>query len=164
VRTRTLAERGTVSTRRIAAIVAAPTIVLLVAGPAAAQYPQAADITISDATLSCPGDEFTVAGEGFTPGSTVDIFVDGEPVATVDADGQGDFSVTIDAPDAAAGEHTVTAESSAGDRATATVTCVAAGVAFTGADISVGLLLLMALVAVGAVTLYAGRRRARAAS
>jgi hypothetical protein len=152
-----------VKARRIAAALAAPALILLLAGPVRAQYPQAADITVSDATLACPGDEFTIAGEGFTPGSTVDIFVDGEPVATVETDEQGDFSATIDAPDAAAGEHTITAESDAGDRATATVTCLAAGVAFTGADISMGLILLVALVAVGVVALLAGRRRARAA-
>jgi hypothetical protein len=152
-----------VKVRRIAAALAALAIILLVASPATAQYPQAADITVSDATLACPGDEATVAGEAFTPGSTVDIFVDGEPVATVQADEQGDFSATIDAPDAAAGAHTITAESSAGDRATAAVTCLAAGVAFTGADISMGLILLVALVAVGVVALLAGRRRARAA-
>jgi hypothetical protein len=150
--------------RRVFAAPAALVIVLSLATPAIAQYPQVADITVSDASLACPGDEFTVAGQGFTPGSTVDIFVDGEPVATVEADDRGDFSAMIHAPDAAAGEHTITAESSAGDRATATVTCLAAGVAFTGADISMGLVLLVALVAVGAVALLAGRRRARAAS
>jgi hypothetical protein len=153
-----------VKVRRIAAALAAPALTLVVASPANAQYPQAADITVSDATLACPGEEFTVAGQGFTPGSTVDIFVDGQPVATVEAGGRGDFSAMIHAPDAAAGEHSITAESSAGDRATATVTCLAAGVAFTGADISMGLILLVALVAVGAVALLAGRRRARAAS
>jgi Bacterial Ig domain len=131
--------------------------------PVSAQYPRVADISISDTTLSCPGDEFTITGTGFTPGSTVDIFVDGEQVASMQADEQGEFSVTIDAPDAAAGEHTVTAESSEGDRASATITCVGAAVAFTGADISRGLLLLIALVAVGALALYAGRRRARTA-
>jgi Bacterial Ig domain len=137
---------------------------LLLTAPASAQYPQVSDITISDATLSCPGDEFTIQGEGFTPGSTVDIFVDGEHEATVEADEQGEFSVTIDAPDAAAGEHTVTAESSEGDTASATVTCVGAAVAFTGADVSRGLILLVALVGIGGVALYAGRRRARATS
>jgi hypothetical protein len=152
-----------VKVRRIAAALAALAIILLVASPATAQYPQAADIIVSDATIACPGDEFTVAGEGFTPGSTVDIFVDGEPVATVEADDQGDLSATVGAPDAAAGEHTITAKSNAGDRATATVTCLAAGVAFTGDDISMGLTLLVALVAVGVVALLAGRRRARAA-
>jgi hypothetical protein len=150
--------------RTIVAVLAASVILPLLAARAIAQYPQVADITVSDASLACPGDDFTVAGEGFTPASTVDIFVDGEPVATVEADGQGDFSAMIHAPDAAAGEHTITAESSAGDRATATVTCLAAGVAFTGADISMSLILLVALVAVGAVALWVGRRRARAAS
>jgi hypothetical protein len=153
-----------VKARRIGGALAAPVLILVVASPATAQYPQTADITVSDATLACPGDEFIVAGEGFTPGSTVDIFVDGEPVATVEAEDQGDFSATAGAPDAPAGDHAITAESSAGDRATATVTCLAAGVAFTGADISMGLILLVALVTVGAVALFAGRWRARAAS
>ena len=46
--------------------------------------------------------------------------------------------------------------------ASATLTCVAAGgVAVTGANISLGLILLVVLVVIGAVALVLGRRRAR---
>jgi hypothetical protein len=140
----------------------------LLAGPAQAQpadYPPGpAGIEISNAALSCPGEEFTVVGEGFVPGSSVDLFIDGDQVATVTADQNGEFSVTIQAPDLGTGQHTVTAESSTGQTASATVTCVgAAAVAFTGRNISLGLVLLVVLLAVGAAALFAGRRRARVA-
>jgi hypothetical protein len=143
--------------------VLATAAVLVLTGPASAQeYPDAAVITVSDSSLACPSEDFTITGSGFLPGETVDIFFDSEQVATVEADSDGTFTVTIAAPDAPAGEHTVAAVGESGSDDTATVTCVTgAAVAFTGANISMGLILLAALVAVGAVALYAGRRRAR---
>lgn len=39
----------------------------------------------------------------------------------------------------------------------------AGGTAFTGANVSTGLLFLIAFIAIGALALYAGRRRVRAA-
>jgi hypothetical protein len=137
--------------------------VLLLSGPASAQdYPDAAVITVSDTSLACPSEDLTISGSGFLPGETVDIFFDGEQVATVEADSDGTFTVTITAPDAAPGEHSVTAVGESGGDDSATVTCVTgAAVAFTGANISMGLILLAALVAIGAVALFAGRRRAR---
>jgi hypothetical protein len=152
--------------KRMALGAVAAAAVMLLASPAAAQYPDVADIAVSDTTLACPGEDFTISGEGFLPGETVTIFFDGEEVASVTAGDDGTFTVTITVPDAAAGSHTVTAvgEESGGD-ASATVTCVAgAAVAFTGANISVGLILVAALIAVGAVALYAGRRRSRSAA
>lgn len=148
---------------RMTLAVVAAGAVLLLAGPATGQtYPDAAVITVSDTSLACPSEDFTISGSGFIPGETVEIFFDGAEVATVEADPDGTFTVTIAAPDAAAGEHTVTAEGDGGSDDEATVTCVTgAAVAFTGANISRGLLLLAALVAVGAGALYAGRRRAR---
>jgi hypothetical protein len=151
----------------------------VMSGPAAAQepcgepgYPPcAAVIQISDATIDCPsGEELTITGSGFIPNEpAVRIFFDGEEVARVFPDNQGNISVTIDPPGAAAGQHTiearqfVSAEEPDEIVATATLTCVGAAVAFTGptTNISLGLILLVALVVVGAVALVAGRRRAR---
>lgn len=145
---------------------------VLSAVPAAAQYPQAADIVLSDASIDCPsGETLTITGSGFIPNEpAVRIFFDGEQVAEVFPDDQGNISVTIDPPGSAVGEHTITARQSAGAEepgqivATATLVCVGAAVAFTGYDITLGLILLVALILAGAVALVLGRRRSRAAA
>ncbi len=149
----------------MAAVVTAP-----VAGPAAAQYPDAADIAISDAAIDCPsGETLTITGEGFIPNEpAVRIFFDGEEIARVFPSDEGTFSITVDPPGAAAGEHTIQARQFIAAEepdeivASATLICVAeAAVAVTGANISVGLILLAALVIVGVAALVAGRRRSR---
>jgi hypothetical protein len=136
---------------------------LVLGAPAAAQQyptPAVAGITVSDATLSCP-QPFTVAGKGFVPGETVNITFDGQSIGSATVNDQGEFSAEVTSPDAAAGSHTVTASDSVS--ASATVTCVAgaAGVAFTGTNITVGLLVLVGLLMAGAAALLIGRRRAR---
>jgi hypothetical protein len=133
---------------------------LIVSGPAAGQYVGPAFVSVSDATLSCPGDDFTLTGEGFNPNIEVTITFNGDQLATVTTDSEGNFSATISAPEASAGSHTVTA-SGGGESDSATVTCVAgAGVAFTGRDISMGLILLVGLIVAGGTALALGRRRA----
>jgi hypothetical protein len=159
---------GTGAVKRIL-LVAMTAGLTLASAPAGAQYPQAADIVLSDASIDCPsGEVLTITGSGFVPNEpSVEIFFDGEKVAEVSPDNQGDISVTIDPPGSAAGEHTITARQNVEPEpivATATVVCVgAAGVAFTGYDITLGLILLVALVLAGAAALILGRRRARAA-
>jgi IPT/TIG domain len=146
-------------------------VMALVAGPAAAQYPDAADIAIDDAAIDCPsGETLTITGEGFIPNEpAVRIFFDGEEIARVFPSDEGTFSVTVDPPGAAAGEHTIQARQFVAAEepdeivASATLTCVAgAAVAFTGANISMGLILLAALIIVGVAALVAARRRSRA--
>jgi hypothetical protein len=148
-------------------------VVVLTAGPAAAQYPQVAGINISDAAINCPsGETVTITGEDFIPNEpAVRIFFDGEQVAEVFPDDQGNISVTIDPPGSAVGEHTITARQFVSPEepgqivASATLTCVAAGgVAFTGFNISLWLIMLAALIVIGAVAVAIGRRRARAAA
>lgn len=148
----------------------AAVVTALAAGPAAAQYPEAADIAISDAAIDCPsGETLTITGEGFIPNEpAVRIFFDGQQIAEVFPSDEGTFSVTVDPPGAAAGQHTIEARQNISPEepgqitASATLTCVAgAAVAFTGADISLGLVLLVILVIVGAGALVAGRRRSR---
>lgn len=149
--------------RKMTLALVATAAVVLLSGPASGQtYPDVAVITVSDTSLACPSEDLTISGSGFLPGETVEIFFDGSQEATVEAASDGTFTVTITAPDAAAGEHTISAVGESGSDDSATVTCITgAAVAFTGANISMGLILLAALVAIGAGALYAGRRRAR---
>ena len=150
---------------------------VVAAGPADAQadYPlPVASVTLSNAAINCPsGETLTIAGEGFIPNEpAVRIFFDGQQIAEVFPNGQGSFSVTVDPPGAAAGQHTITAKQFVAPEepdqivASATLTCVSAGgaVAFTGRNISLGLVLLVALVVIGAGALVLGRRRARTAA
>jgi hypothetical protein len=146
--------------------------VLSLAGPALAQYPDVADIALDDAAIDCPsGETLTITGEGFIPNEpAVRIFFDGEEIARVFPDSTGSFSVTVDPPGAATGAHTIQARQFIAAEepdeivATATLTCVAgAAVAFTGptVNISLGIVLVAALVAVGIAALVLGRRRSR---
>jgi hypothetical protein len=161
--------------RRTLISVAAFTVVALcLAGPAAAQqnYPITGEIQLSDASIDCPsGQELTITGEGFLPNEpAVRIFFDGQEIARVFPNAQGEFSVNIDPPGAGAGQHTiearqfVSAEEPDEIVASATLTCVGAGVAFTGADVSWGVALVATLLVIGAVALVAGRRRAQRAA
>ena len=87
----------------------------MIAAPATAQYPQAANIALSNAAINCPSaEELTITGEGFIPNEpAVRIFFDGQQIAEVFPNGEGSFSVTVDPPGAAAGQHTITASSTA---------------------------------------------------
>lgn len=149
--------------------VLAMTAVLALAAPAAAQYP-VGDITIalSDVSGLCPGDTVVVSGTQATPGGDVTVLFDGDVIATTQADDDGNYSVTIALPEAAAGDHVITVvDEATGKTASATFTCVAAaaapapGLAVTGGDFKVWMLLLGGLILVGAVALFASRRRAR---
>lgn len=145
----------------------------LMASPSVAQQdypPDAADIALDDAAIDCPsGETVTITGSGFIPNEpAVRIFFDGEQIAEVFPNSQGEFSVTVDPPGAAAGQHTIQARQFVAAEepdeivASATLTCVAgAAVAFTGANVTIWMVLLVVLVAAGGLALYAGRRRAR---
>jgi LPXTG-motif cell wall-anchored protein len=152
--------------RRILLAAMAAATLLLVAGPAAAQYELPKEITISDITPACPGGVITVSGTGFTPGGEVQIFVASDEVlvATTTADANGSFSVTFEVPVSTPGAHTVTAvDVASGDSTSAGFVCPAVavpGLAVTGGNISVWMILLGGLVVVGAAALVAGRRRA----
>jgi hypothetical protein len=143
-------------------------LMLWTASPAFAQEddypPEVAGITLSDATLVCPSPT-TVAGTGFGAGAQIDVSVDGDAVATVTADDDGSVSIAVDVP-GGTGLRTITA-SGGGEIATAVVTCVSAGagpaaegVAFTGTNITVGLVILAGLIIAGTTALVVGRRRA----
>lgn len=138
--------------------------------PASAQYPaDAAALELDPVAVNCPvGETVTVSGSGFLPHEPfVRIFFDGELIAEVFPDAEGTFTVTIDPPAAMAGQHTISAEQFVAPEepdlitASAALTCqVAAGVAFTGQDLTVAVLLVAALLGIGAMSIRAGRRRA----
>jgi hypothetical protein len=155
----------------IASLLGALVLVPLSVPPAAAQYPpqQVATIELDKAVVDCPsGEGLTITGSGFIPNEPfVRIFFDGDIIAEVLPDDEGSFTVTVDPPAAAAGEHTITAEQFVAAEepdlltAFASVTCQGGvGVAFTGQNLSEAVMLLLALLAVGAAALAAGRRRA----
>ena len=159
--------------KTLVAVAAAAIVMAPMAGPVSGQYGgPVADITLSDASISCAtGETLTITGEGFLPNEPfVRIFFDGDQIAQVFPDDQGNISVTVDPPGAAAGQHTISAEQFVAPEeddlitASATVTCVGAAVAVTGANISVGLILLITLLIVGAGAIFVGRRRARSAA
>lgn len=155
--------------KRISVALVITGALLLVAGPASAQTPVpdyppgAADISLSDISAACPGGTTTIFGENFIPGVPVSIQFDGQEIASVTPGDDGTFSVTITLPEAAAGTHTISAVQPGSDTASATITCVVAapGLAVTGGNVQMWMLLVAGLVVVGAVALVAGRRRAR---
>jgi Bacterial Ig domain len=130
---------------------------------------------------SCPtsgGSGSTITGSGWCPGSDVTISVDGDVVGTATVAGDGTFSFDLPASVDTTVDHTITVEGLQSDCTTPfTDTFVlggsgtapaggpagGGGTAFTGANISVGLLALGALLIVGAGALLASRRRGVAA-
>jgi hypothetical protein len=126
-----------------------------------------------------PGQTITVTGGNFCPNSQVTVLFDGEEIGHGQADGSGQFSDQVTIPaDATLGHHVITLSGLASDCKTpATVeipiTVVSGaeggaggggggeggGVAFTGANISLGMLVLAAMVIIGAASLIVGRRR-----
>jgi hypothetical protein len=127
------------------------------------------------------GQTITVTGGNFCPNSDVAVLFDGEEIGTGTADGDGTVSVQVTIPeDATPGDHVITLSGLGSDCETPAnveipITVVSGagagvggggagagaggGVAFTGANISLGMLLLAGLVIVGAASLIVGRRR-----
>ncbi len=105
----------------------------------------------------------TITGDNWCPGSTVQIYVDGDFVGTANVGTDGTFTFRL--PDNIAdGTHLVEIFGLAADCETntnvpITVVLGAGGTAFTGANVSTGILVLGALLIVGAGALVAGRRR-----
>ncbi|HVM06439.1 MAG TPA: hypothetical protein VM242_14830 [Acidimicrobiales bacterium] len=94
--------------RRVLTTLVGLAAVLMLASPAAAQYPPSdQQLTVTDASPE-PGQEVQVAGDGFMPGSTVSIYFESVPVllATATVDQQGHFAVWVRIPrDAEQGWH-----------------------------------------------------------
>jgi hypothetical protein len=137
------------------AVLAALAMGLFVAGPALAQSPY----PVQDPTIDV--DDRTVTGQDWCPGSTVTIFVDGDEVGEADVDADGNF--TFEIPDSVSdGEHDIVVEGLKSDCTTvfsAEETAVlGAPTAPTGANVTVGVIAIAALLIVGAGAVIAGRR------
>jgi hypothetical protein len=138
--------------------------------------------SVSDSSPTA-GETVTVCGN-YKPDSGVDVLFDGDKIAHGQTDGQGQFSFQVTIPsDASLGKHTITVSGVGGDCVSPAdveigVTLVVGesggggggagaagggggggGVAFTGANISLGMILIAVLVIVGAASLIVGRRR-----
>ena len=134
--------------------------------------------SVSDVSPTA-GQTITVTGGNFCPNSEVAVLFDGEQIGSGTANGNGTVTVQVTIPqDASLGEHIITLSGLASDCETPAnveipITVVSGagaggaggagggggGVAFTGADISLGMMLLAAMVIVGAAALIVGRRR-----
>ena len=155
--------------RVFAALVLVGMFIPALAAPASAQkcYPSCVPTILVGPTDPSAGDEVVVSGAGWCPSSTVEIFLDGVSMGTAAG---GHFSTTITIPPGTApGPHTITVtglDSSCQNPQTVSRTIMVIGggqqggnLPFTGSNISAGMLILFALVTVGAASLVAGRRR-----
>ena len=114
-----------------------------------------------------PGSTITVSGDNWCPDSTVTILFDGHVIGHAHTDSNGSFSTDVTIPsDATPVHHVITLTGLAADcktpkTVTIPITVVGAGggVAFTGANIATWMVMLAALVVVGAGALIVGRRR-----
>jgi len=145
-------------------------VTMVVAGPALAQPYDEPTVDVGD-TNPKPGDEVDVSGDNWCPGSTVSIYLDGQFVGTAVVDANGHFDSSLVIPkNIDPGQHSITVvglDASCTEVVSRTTffnisgggVSGAATLPFTGSNISVGVLLLVALVLVGTTALVAGRRR-----
>ena len=145
---------------------------LLVSGHVSAQeYPPGGATCGVSATVVSPGGSLTVGCDNLLPGSSFTIeFLSPEVLASGTVGADGSFSETVTIPsDATPGDHIILVRGTDADGDPVSIEipitvsggAAAEGVAFTGANITVGLLLLVGLVIAGGTALVAGRRRAR---
>jgi hypothetical protein len=158
----------------IALVITATLGLMFVAAPsasAACKYPPCPPPTVGVGnTHPTPGGTTGLSGARWCPGSTVQIFLDGKLVGTAIVDSTGHFTFNLHIPpNISPGHHTITftgLDSTCDNTVTLTQGIVIGGAAasggnlpFTGSNISVGVLLLIALLIIGATSLVAGRRR-----
>ena len=152
-------------------------LVGLVAAPALAQKypPKKPTCQVSDTTIS-PGDQVTVSGKHWKPGSTVTFTLRPEDInlgsTTVAQNGKFSAVVTIPEDNVEPGAHTIvcSGNSRKGDPFVLATTVQilggavgGGGAAFTGTvlNVPVWMLLIAALFAAGVVAVAIGRRRRR---
>jgi hypothetical protein len=160
----------------------AAVLALLLAGPASAQYPPPPTCHLSKVEVE-PGDHIGITGENWLPDSDVLLrfFSQAVVLGTAHTDAGGAFSTSEEIPDnASPGDHTIKASGQDLNGDPVTVDCGVVevereeaggappagggGVAFTGTNISLGLIILAILLALGLGLVYAGRRKKAHAS
>lgn len=157
--------------RSVGVLTGAVLLALLLTAPAFAQYPpEEPSCGVSDTTLG-PGDQVTVSGQNWQSGSTVSFTLQPEGVGLgqTTVGGNGSFSATLTIPNSvSSGTHSIECDGVDVEGATvvlsSNITVSVGGTAFTGASISLGLLLLAGLLIVGVLALAAGRRKAKIAA
>lgn len=145
------------------------------AAPAATTpYPPPSCPLLSVSTTNpFPGQTITVAGSNFTPSVAVTIELDTNvALAHTNADGSGSFSVNVTLPSDLVGNHTISAvgtnlgncpvdpiqitvQAGAGPSSSSS----GGGLASTGVNVLVGLVIALGLVAAGVIATRTGRRR-----
>jgi LPXTG-motif cell wall-anchored protein len=161
-------ERGPRMRRAGIVVLVMAALGLSLAAPAFAQYP------VPNPGITCleivqAGGSASVSGTNWLQNSTVVLTFESDPVVvgTPETDDEGSFSTTVTIPsDAEEGTHTITAtgRDQAGDPATAscpvTVTAGVPGeIPVTGTNISLGLIILGAMIVAGLGFLVVSRRK-----
>jgi LPXTG-motif cell wall-anchored protein len=158
--------------RRAGTVIAIVTALgLSMASPAlAAPYPPAPTCHLSQTSIQAGG-TIGISGFNWLPDSNVLLAFHSEPVVlgTPHTDADGAFSTSAQIPSGAtAGSHTITGTGRDLNGQPTTVDCplvvlgpaaAPGGVAFTGTNVSVGLVILGGLIVAGLGLLVAGRRR-----
>jgi hypothetical protein len=152
--------------RRFAILCIVAVAVCLVAPAALAQnYPPGSTISVSDSTVPS-GSQTTVCGDGWMPGSEVTISIDGTDLGTAHVGPDGTFCKTVTL-NVKPGDYLILGSGTAanGQRQVDTVAVqvlavvvAGGGTAFTGASISMWLVLLVAFLVLGFALLAASRR------
>jgi hypothetical protein len=152
--------------RRFAIVCIGAVAALLVAPVASAQnYPPGPTISVSDSTVPS-GSETTVCGDGWMPGSVVSISIDGTDLGTAQVRPDGTFCKTVTL-NVIPGDYVIRVSGTAANGQSATETVAiqvlavvvgGGGPAFTGASISMWLVLLVAFLMLGLVLLAASHR------
>lgn len=158
----------------IALVITATLGLMFVAAPSASaagcKYPPCPPPTVGVGNdHPTPGGSTDLSGAHWCPNSTVQIFLDGKFVGNAQVDSTGHFTFNLHIPpNISPGAHTITfkgLDSTCDNLVTLnmgiTIGQSGAGgnLPFTGSNISVGVLLLFALLIIGATSLVAGRRR-----
>jgi hypothetical protein len=150
-------------------LVASILLALGLATPAFAQYPQdAATAGASDTTVQ-KGQEVTIGGEGWEPGSVVDLRWPSSQQVEAAVDQQGEFSTTVVVPEGSgAGEQVVRVGgmSGAGEPTEIGIRMLVGGqasgqieVPYSGLSITMWVLIAVGLFLVGVVSVLQVRRR-----
>lgn len=142
--------------------------------PPSAPEPDGPMSAPADAKTPEPGESITVSGTGYAPNSRIDLVIYSSPqnLGSTMTDQSGAFSRAVTIPSGLSGSHTITSfgvDSNGNSRVLALGVTIAAtgtsgssgsgGLAVTGAPIVTILLTGILLVASGAASQFAGRRR-----
>jgi LPXTG-motif cell wall-anchored protein len=151
------------------------TAALLAVSPAMATYPPSSPSVGTPSSNLTAGSSTTLSGDGWQPGSTVQLTIASTPqsLGSATVAGDGTFSATVSIPCVEAGTHTITASGTASDGSarsvSTTVTVGACGASGTlphtgGSTSSLLTIVAIALLVGTVLVIAASRRRTNAVS